>query len=205
MLQEYHTAIEASCCLYVGNLSYFTTEAQIYDFFNRAGEVKRVVMGLDKFQKTPCGFCFVEYYTIHDTEAALRYLNGMKLDDRIIRLDRDPGFVEGRQYGRGKSGGQVRDEYRLDFDLGRGGFGKVYQVAGKDDIAATQDAAGAGRGGGEYLPREGGDPDDDRRRRGSREGSEEGDGRKRGRGSDDEEDQRGRRRRGRRAEGSDSD
>ena len=45
----------------MGNLSYFTTEAQIYDFFNRAGEVKRVVMGLDKFQKTPCGFCFVEY------------------------------------------------------------------------------------------------------------------------------------------------
>ena len=45
----------------VGNLSYFATEAQIYDFFNCAGEVKRVVMGLDKFQKNPCGFCFVEY------------------------------------------------------------------------------------------------------------------------------------------------
>jgi len=89
--QEYHTTIEKSCCLYVGNLSYFTTEAQIYDFFNRAGEVKRVVMGLDKFQKTPCGFCFVEYYTEEDTEAAIRYLNGMRLDDRQIRLDRDPG------------------------------------------------------------------------------------------------------------------
>ena len=89
--QEYHTTIERSCCLYVGNLSYFTTEAQIYDFFNRAGEVKRVVMGLDKFQKTPCGFCFVEYYTVEDTEAAIRYLNGMRLDDRQIRLDRDPG------------------------------------------------------------------------------------------------------------------
>jgi len=59
-LQEYHAAIDRSSCIYVGNLSYFTTEAQIYDLFNRAGEVKRVVMGLDKFQKTPCGFCFVE-------------------------------------------------------------------------------------------------------------------------------------------------
>ena len=49
-----------------------------------------------------------------------------------------PGFVEGRQYGRGKSGGQVRDEYRLDFDLGRGGFGKVYQVAGHQDLATAQ-------------------------------------------------------------------
>ena len=67
-------------------------------------------MGLDKFQKTPCGFCFVEYYSPDDTEAACRYLNNLRLDDRQIRLDRDPGFVEGRQYGRGKSGGQVTSQ-----------------------------------------------------------------------------------------------
>jgi hypothetical protein len=30
-----------------------------------------------------------------------------RMDDRIIRTDWDAGFVEGRQYGRGKSGGQV--------------------------------------------------------------------------------------------------
>jgi hypothetical protein len=30
-----------------------------------------------------------------------------RLDDRIIRTDWDAGFIEGRQYGRGKSGGQV--------------------------------------------------------------------------------------------------
>ena len=34
------------------------------------------------------------------------------------------GFEEGRQFGRGSSGGQVRDEYRVDFDVGRGGYGK---------------------------------------------------------------------------------
>jgi len=38
----------------------------------------------------------------------MRYVNGTRLDDRIIRTDWDAGFVEGRQYGRGKSGGQVR-------------------------------------------------------------------------------------------------
>ena len=38
-------------------------------------------------------------------------MNGTRLDDRIIRTDWDAGFVEGRQYGRGKTGGQVRDEY----------------------------------------------------------------------------------------------
>merc|ERR1712168_1696886 len=56
----------------------------------------------------------------------MRYINGTRLDDRIIRTDYDAGFIEGRQYGRGKSGGQVRDEYRTDFDPGRGGFGKRF-------------------------------------------------------------------------------
>ena len=36
-------------------------EEQIYELFSRAGDLKRVVMGLDKLKKTPCGFCFVEY------------------------------------------------------------------------------------------------------------------------------------------------
>lgn len=37
----------------------------------------------------------------------MRYVNGTRLDDRIIRTDWDAGFIEGRQYGRGKHGGQV--------------------------------------------------------------------------------------------------
>ena len=37
----------------------------------------------------------------------MSYVNGTRLDDRIIRTDWDAGFIEGRQYGRGKSGGQV--------------------------------------------------------------------------------------------------
>jgi nuclear cap-binding protein subunit 2 len=41
----------------------------------------------------------------------MRYINGTRLDDRIIRTDWDAGFVEGRQYGRGKTGGQVCFEF----------------------------------------------------------------------------------------------
>ena len=37
----------------------------------------------------------------------MRYINGTRLDDRIVRTDWDAGFIEGRQYGRGRSGGQV--------------------------------------------------------------------------------------------------
>ncbi|KAH7313386.1 hypothetical protein B0I35DRAFT_480075 [Stachybotrys elegans] len=113
--------------LYVGNLSFYTTEEQVYELFSKCGEIKRLVMGLDRFNKTPCGFCFVEYYTHQDALDCMKYIGGTKLDERIIRTDLDPGFEEGRQYGRGKSGGQVRDEYREDYDEGRGGLGRAIQ------------------------------------------------------------------------------
>jgi len=66
---------------------------------NRCGEIKRLVMGLDRYAKTPCGFCFVEYYTHQDALDCMKYIGGTKLDERIIRTDLDPGFQEGRQYG----------------------------------------------------------------------------------------------------------
>ena len=49
------------------------------------------------------------YYLREDAEACIRYVNGTRLDDRIVRTDWDAGFREGRQYGRGKTGGQVGD------------------------------------------------------------------------------------------------
>lgn len=57
----------------------------------------------------------------------MRYVSGTKLDERVIRCDLDPGYREGRQFGRGRSGGQVRDEHRADFDAGRGGWGAQAQ------------------------------------------------------------------------------
>lgn len=95
--------------------SFYTTEEQIHELFakygaplaesipcadfHRCGEIKRLVMGLDRFNKTPCGFCFVEYYTHQDALDCMKYIGGTKLDERIIRTDLDPGFQEGRQYG----------------------------------------------------------------------------------------------------------
>lgn len=108
--------------------SFYTTEEQVHELFSKCGEIKRLIMGLDRFAKTPCGFCFVEYYTHQDALDCMKYVGGTKLDERIIRTDLDPGFEEGRQYGRGKSGGQVRDEYREDFDEGRGGLGRAVQT-----------------------------------------------------------------------------
>lgn len=63
--------------------------------------------------RTPCGFCFVEYYTHAEALACLRYISGTKLDERIIRCDLDVGYRDGRQFGRGKSGGQVRSTFHV--------------------------------------------------------------------------------------------
>lgn len=102
--------MRTSTTLYIGNLSFYTTEEQIYELFSTCGDIKRIIMGLDKYKKTPCGFCFMEYYQRADAENCMRYINGTRLDDRIIRSDWDAGFIEGRQYGRGKTGGQVSYE-----------------------------------------------------------------------------------------------
>ncbi|KAL5668637.1 hypothetical protein ACJX0J_020858, partial [Zea mays] len=105
--EEYEAALLASTTLYIGNMSFYTTEEQAYELFSRAGEIKKIIMGLDKNSKTPCGFCFVLYYSREDAEDAVKYISGTMLDDRPIRVDFDWGFEEGRQWGRGRSGGQV--------------------------------------------------------------------------------------------------
>ncbi|SCU96731.1 LAMI_0F07536g1_1 [Lachancea mirantina] len=111
-----------SATIYVGNLSFYTSEEQIYELFSKCGRIQRIVMGLDRFKFTPCGFCFVIYSGAQEALNAVKYLSDTKLDDRTITIDLDPGFEDGRQFGRGKSGGQVSDELRFEYDASRGGF-----------------------------------------------------------------------------------
>jgi nuclear cap-binding protein subunit 2 len=71
--EAFRRALELSTTLYVGNLSFFTTEEQIVELFSKCGEIKRVIMGLDRNKKTPCGFCFVELYTREDATDCVKY------------------------------------------------------------------------------------------------------------------------------------
>ncbi|SCU97039.1 LADA_0H04104g1_1 [Lachancea dasiensis] len=132
-LEELRKSMKSST-IYVGNLSFYTSEEQIYELFSKSGVIKRIIMGLDRFKFTPCGFCFVIYNTPEEALNAVKYLSDMKLDDRNISLDLDPGFEDGRQFGRGKSGGQVSDELRFEYDASRGGF----TVPLVDRIGVTQ-------------------------------------------------------------------
>lgn len=69
---EQEKQLRTTSTLYIGNLSFYTTEEQIYELFSRCGDIRRVIMGLDKYKKTPCGFCFVEYYSRSDAENCMR-------------------------------------------------------------------------------------------------------------------------------------
>lgn len=133
----------STCTLYIGNLSFYTTEEMLLDLFAKIAPVKLVIMGLDRYQKTPCGFAFVEYYTHEAAVTCKRFLEGWKLDERFIRVDLDVGFTEGRQFGRGKSGGQVRDDYRTEYDPGRGGVRKQMPPPAKRSFI-DEDSVGGG-------------------------------------------------------------
>lgn len=109
-------ALAKSSSLYIGNLSFDTRTSHLKALFSTIGPVKKVHLGLDRFQKTPCGFALLEYASRSDALDAVVFLSGTKLDGKVIRVELDAGFKPGRQYGRGSSGGQVRDDRRGSID-----------------------------------------------------------------------------------------
>ncbi|KAL0657240.1 hypothetical protein Bca4012_077825 [Brassica carinata] len=145
--EEFDEALRTSSTVYIGNVSFYTTEEQIYELFSRAGEIKKIIMGLDKNTKTPCGFCFVLFYSREDTEDAVKYISGTILDDRPIRVDFDWGFQEGRQWGRGRSGGQKELEAQRQLvDYGTGSLGGSYPAPAPSNYE-RRGGGGYGQGG----------------------------------------------------------
>ena len=94
-----------STTLYIGNLNFATTEEKLISYFSSAGPIKKVILGINRNTKEPCGFAFIFYEDKSSARDAVNFLHATKLDDRILRVELDPGFYAGRQYGRGSSGG----------------------------------------------------------------------------------------------------
>jgi len=123
--EEQQQALAVSSTIYVGNLSYYTSEQHVYELARQAGPIKKVIMGLHRVEKTPCGFAFVEFFERSFCLDAEANLNGKTLEGRVLKIELDPGFKEGRQFGRGRGGGQVRDDFREVDDPDRGGVGAL--------------------------------------------------------------------------------
>lgn len=56
--EEYNKALKISTTVYVGNLSFFTTQDSLWELFSRAGKISEIIMGINN-DGHPCGFCFV--------------------------------------------------------------------------------------------------------------------------------------------------
>ena len=88
--------LKNSSTIYIGNLSYNTTEFQLYQLFSFCGKIKRVIMGLNRFTKSPCGFAFIEFLEKESALIARKTLFSTIIDGKEIRVDMDVGFEEGR-------------------------------------------------------------------------------------------------------------
>lgn len=78
---------ELSKKLYVGNISFNSTEQDLQDAFARHGAVESVAMITDRETGRPRGFAFVEMEDASAAEDAIRALDGSDLGGRTIRVN----------------------------------------------------------------------------------------------------------------------
>jgi RNA recognition motif-containing protein len=90
--------------LYVGNLSYTTTEADLQTLFAKAGQVASVALIKDRDTGNSKGFAFVEMTTQAEAQKAVSMLNGFNLENRELKVNLAKPKEE-RSGGLGRSSG----------------------------------------------------------------------------------------------------
>ena len=94
--------------LYVGNLSYNTTEATLRPLFAEFGEVESINLITDRDTGRPKGFGFIEMATDQAAQAAISALNGKMVDEREIKVDKAKPQVD---RDRRQQGGRSRSRW----------------------------------------------------------------------------------------------
>ncbi|MCX6896856.1 MAG: RNA-binding protein [Verrucomicrobia bacterium] len=111
--------------LFVGNLSFNTTENALHDAFAAHGSVVEANLMMDRMTGRPRGFGFVTMGSPEEAEKAIQAMNGAQLDGRALtvnvarpREERPPGGGGGggsrgprREYGGGGGGGRGGNRY----------------------------------------------------------------------------------------------
>lgn len=92
--------------LYVGNLSYQTTEEELSDAFAEHGTVTSVNVIMDRDTGRPRGFAFVEMSTDAEAQAAMQAMDGKNVDGRNLRVN-----IARPRESRGGGGGGGRGGY----------------------------------------------------------------------------------------------
>ena len=73
--------------LYVGNLSFNTTENELQELFAQAGAVQEVTLMQDKFTGKSRGFAFVTMGSDEDAQNAIAKLNGQTVEGRPLTVN----------------------------------------------------------------------------------------------------------------------
>ncbi|MCI0422306.1 MAG: RNA-binding protein [Acidobacteria bacterium] len=101
--------------LYVGNLSYNTTEDDLRDLFAQAGTVKSATLIRDRDTGRSKGFAFVEMETQDEAQKAISQFHGSQFQDRALtvnmarpREERGGGGFDNRRGGDRSGGGRPR-------------------------------------------------------------------------------------------------
>ena len=133
--------------LFVGNLSWTTTDGILQDAFGPYGTVTEAAVMMDKFTGKSRGFAFVTMGTPDEAEAAVKGMDGKEIDGRAVRVsiarpkeDRPAGGGGGYRGGGGGGGGGYK---------GGGGGGGGYKGGGGGGGGYKGGGGGGGgRGGG---------------------------------------------------------
>jgi cold-inducible RNA-binding protein len=94
--------------IFVGNLSYQTTQEELHAAFSNYGAVERVNIVTDRDSGQPRGFAFVEMTDRTAAEAAISHLNGQDMNGRAINVNEarpKPQGGGGGGYGGNREGG----------------------------------------------------------------------------------------------------
>ncbi len=133
--------------LYVGNLSYSTTEEELQELFSQAGAVASVSLPTDRATGRMRGFGFVEMASDNEAQEAIQKFNGYTLRDRQLTVNearpREERGSGGGGYGSGRSSGGSSGGGRNS-----GGYG-----GGGRSSGGSRGSGGGGRrgGGGDYY------------------------------------------------------
>ena len=83
--------------LYVGNLSYDTTEDTLRTLFAEYGEIESANLITDRYTGRSRGFAFVEMATEEEAQAAMSGMNGREVDGRELKVDKAKPRTERRE------------------------------------------------------------------------------------------------------------
>src|SRR5512136_2405001 len=94
--------------IYVGNLSFATTENELQELFAQAGTVASVALIKDRDTGQSKGFAFIDMGNQADAEKAIQMFNGKTLGNRELKVNLARPREERGSGGYGRGGGNGR-------------------------------------------------------------------------------------------------